>query len=396
MDTYRYTAKNLAGNKVRGVIQAEDEESAYHKIRSSEYYVVRIRKIHKNTRRKPFTAGQLSKFCDQLASMLGSGISLSRAVGIMIAKRKPGYEKEVCQRIYEALLHGSSFSGALAEQSGVFPPLFIGMFRAGEAGGQLEYSARRLAGLYKKENRLRKRLKTTMLYPAFLLVMTMISLIMIFTMILPEFFELFDSMEILPLSTRILMSISNGMVHYPIPLSIGAAAIVVIGSYAAQIEAVKMYRDRMVLKLPVSGRLVRTISTAQFARTLGLLYANGLPLVQALEISSGVIANRYVEAQFDEVIEAVKDGSGLSAALSRVDGLEEDIITAIFIGEEAGKLDMMLENAADSFEFEANEAAIRLASLAEPAVIILLAVLVGTIMLSVMLPVYQYYQIMAG
>ena len=381
---------------VRGVIQAEDEESAYHKIRSSDYYVVRMKKVHKTTRKRPFTAGQMSKLCEQLASMLGSGISLSRAIGIMIAKTKPGYEKEVCQRIYEALLRGSSFSGALAEQSGVFPPMFIGMFRAGEAGGQLEYSARRLAELYKKEDRLNKRLKTTMLYPGFLLVMTVVSLILIFTMILPEFFALFDTLEILPPTTRILMSISNGMVRYPLQLSIGAAAVLVAASYAAQLEAVQNYRDRMLVKLPVAGKLIRTICTARFARTLGLLYANGLPLVQALEISTGVIANRHIKAQFGEVIEAVKDGSGLSAALSRVDGLEEEIITAIFIGEEAGKLDIMLENAADSFEFEANEATMRLASLAEPAVIILLAVLIGTIMLSVMLPVYQYYQIMAG
>lgn len=396
MGIYKYTARNLDGTTYRGTLQAEDEEAVYQKVRTAGYYVIRMKEIHKISSKRPLSPGQLAEFCEQLSAMLGSGLPLARAMGILITNSRQGYMTAVYQKIYEQLVRGSSFAEALGEQKGIFPPLFIGMFRAGEAGGQLDYSARRLGELYKKEDRLKKRIKTAMVYPAFLFLMTIASLVLIFTMIMPEFFELFESLDSLPESTRLMIWFSNCLTRYPLPIILSLAALILIVRYAARLAAARRFTDMLLLKLPVIGKMMKTICTAQFARTLGLLYANGLPLIQALEISAGVVGNLYVEAQFAPVIEAVRDGTGISTALKAVDGLEEGIITSLFIGEEAGELDVMLERAADNYEFEANEAATRLVSLAEPAVILLLAVIIGTIMLSVMLPIYQYYQTLGG
>lgn len=396
MGNYKYLAKDLNGTRLRGMIQAENEESVYHKVRVSGYYVVWVKEIHKNIRKHPLSSGQLAQLCDQLAAMLGSGVPLARAMGILITKGKKGYMTELYRKIYELLIRGDSFSEALRAQNGVFPPLFIGMFRAGEEGGELAVSAIRLAEIYKKEDRLKKRIKTSMMYPVFLLLMTVASLILIFTMILPEFFDLFESLDSLPVTTRILMQISNTIVGYPLPIILTLTALAVIVTYMAQLLMVRSFIDYIVLKLPVVGRLLQIIGTARFARTLGILYANGLYLVQALEIAIGVIGNRYIENQLGAVIEAIKDGTELSVALHSVDGLESGIITSIFIGEESGKLDIMLGNAADNYEFEANEATARLVSLLEPVVILIMAAIIGTIMLSVMIPIYQYYETMGG
>ena len=231
-------------------------------------------------------------------------------------------------------------------------------------------------------------------YPAFLAAMLAFSILLLFTVILPRFFSLFDAIGELPLPTRILVGISRGMLEYRMPCLFLAAVAVTVALYVKQKEQALLFWDRMVLHLPAVGRFVRVVYTARFARTLNSLYAGGVPLVAAVKAASQALGNCYLERRLKPVLEELCNGVPLASALSGVDGLDEKLATGIFIGEESGELERMLENIADSFDYEAGIAAKRLTVLVEPVLVVLMAAVTGFVMLSVMLPVYQYYEMM--
>lgn len=392
MPRYQYKAKSLDSKVSRGIIQAMDESDAYEKINLLGYYPVYLEEASNEERRKTLRPRYLSDFARQIGTMMSSGIPLVQAVNILKQKETSHVMQRYYDDIYQQLLGGVALSDALEEQGAAFPTLMISMFRAGEAAGQLASSALKMADYYEKDNRLRRKIQAALMYPVFLMLLTVISLIGIFTVVLPNLFEMFETLENLPASTRVLIWISTSLRDHFAGFTVTITAAVSLSVILLRMPSITVAVDKAKTRLPFIGKLMKTIYTSRFARTLSTLYVSGVPLMQCVKISSKVIGNTYIERQFGRVVEDVCNGVPISVAVSPVDGFDKKLAANIYIGEEAGKLDTMLESMSDSFDYEADQASQKLTALIEPVMIVVMAVVIGYIMLSVMVPIYQYYE----
>jgi type II secretory pathway component PulF len=394
MAYFEYVAKDISGKSIRGKQKAADEKQAWNELRSSGLFPLKVREVRNKKRKRPLKAAQLTIFSNAVSSMVLTGIPLAQAVKLLCHREKRADLKELYSRIYSMLLQGTELSEAMEAQEGIFPPLIIGMFRAGEAEGNLGEAAGKMAVYYERENKLRKKMGTAMTYPIFLMFVIAAALLLLFTQILPEFFHIFESMETLPASTHFLMIASNMLTNYYLEMILLLTALVAVIYWILDIPAVQNARDRLILYLPFAGTQVRAILTARFARTFRSLYTGGVPVLESLGIAGEVIGNEYMKSRFARAIEDVKNGTALSDAIAGIKELDYELAVGLYIGEEAGAIDSMMDQTADSFEEKAETAAERLLALAEPVMIIMLAALIGYIMLSVMVPVYRYYQAM--
>lgn len=394
MSLYKYTAKTLEGKVRRGTLEAADENRLSTRLRADGLFLIscQVKKAdHVYVRLK---AQELSDFSRQIGTMLSSGISLLRAVSIISQRDLKPYVRAVYQNVYRALQTGVTLGDAMSQQNGAFPELLINMYYAGESSGKLDQTAMKMAVHYEKEHRLHTKIRNAMVYPLILLGVTVVVMIGIFTLVLPNFFEVFNGME-LPLITRVIMAISNGLVKHWFWILMFVIGLVLAISALRTMLPVRHRIDQFKLQLPAVGKPLKIIYTARFARTLSSLYSSGLSMLNALSISRETIGNRFVSDQFDKVLSAVRQGTALSAAISTVNGFDSKLAATIMVGEESGKLDDMLESVADSFDYESEMATQRLTTILEPILIILMAVLIGAIMISVLLPIVDMYQTIA-
>jgi type IV pilus assembly protein PilC len=391
---YQYTAKNLEGGVRRGMLEAADESRLSAKLRDDGLFLVSCRVKTEDYARTRLKAQELSDFSRQIGTMLASGVSLLRAISIISQRDVKPHVRVVYQNLYRALQRGVTLGDAMSQQGEAFPELLINMYYAGESSGKLDQTAMKMAVHYEKEHRLRTKIKSAMTYPLILLFVTLAVMIAIFTMVLPSFFDIFDGAE-LPLITRIVMAVSNGLINHWIWILIIVLALAMVIGTVRTLLPVRRQMDRVKLRLPAIGKPLKTIYTARFARTLSSLYSSGLSMLNALSISGGTIGNLFISEQMDNVSTAVRQGTALSAAISTVNGFDPKLAATITIGEESGKLDDMLESVADSFDYEADMATQRLTTILEPALIIIMALLIGTIMISVLLPIVDMYQTIA-
>jgi type IV pilus assembly protein PilC len=210
--------------------------------------------------------------------------------------------------------------------------------------------------------------------------------------VIPQFQNLFDQMESLPVSTQILLAISEYVKTKWYVLLFVAAIIVIVVKLLFSIPQVCYHKDRLLLHMPVAGKLLKVIYTARFARTLSSLYSAGISIINCLMIAKNTIGNSYIESQFDAVIAEVRSGGNLSEALDKVDGFTKKLSSSVMVGEETGALDMMLVSIADQMEYDSEMALGKLVSYLEPVMIVVMGVVVGFIMISVIQPIYGSYQ----
>lgn len=392
MPKYSYLASDISGGTSKGTIDADSEALVYGLLRAKELYLIKCKVIKSKSRFKKMNSKELSDFCRKLGTMLNSGIPLVRSMNIILQGEVSKKIRPSIEDLNSSLKEGISMSEAMQRQGNVFPELLINMMRAGESSGNMDSTALKMSDYFDKEKRLRAKVKSATAYPLVLLAMTFLVLIAIFVFILPNFFSMFESMESLPIPTKILIGISNTLVgHWPVVLII-VAAVVAIFFYLSKIPSIKLVFDRIKLKLPAIGKPLKIIYTARFSRTLSSLYASGLPMIAAIQSSMATIGNKYILKQFDDVIKRVRNGEPLSSALKDVDGLESKLSSTINIGEETGKLDSMLNSTAESYEFDADEALERLVNILQPVLIIVLAAVIGFVMISVLLPILSMYE----
>jgi len=391
MPKYNYIAVDLENNKKSDTVDAKDESDLRRILRNQNLVPIRYKEIDEKKTSYRLKADQTSEFSRQLASMLGSGITLVRAMEILKDRDFKPKLRMVYEKIHKDVQQGFTLSEAMRLQPRTFPGLLINMYASGEASGQLEQVANKMAVHYDKENRLNGKVKTAMTYPIILLVVTLVVVMLIFTVVLPQFFELLGDIE-LPLITRVVIAISGFLQSNWLYVIIGVLTVIAICQYLMRIRKVALKVDRLKIRVPIIGKLLKIIYTARFARTLSSLYTSGISMLNALEITRTTISNTYIENQFDEVIKSVRNGEFLSESVGMVDGFDKKLSATILIGEETGRLDAMLESTAESFDYEAEMATGRLVQLLEPVMIVILAVVVGGIMLAVMMPIMTLYQ----
>jgi type IV pilus assembly protein PilC len=324
--------------------------------------------------------------------MLGAGVTLVRALTILAQEEtRKKKEREILTQVLKLVRQGMAVSAAMEKQSGAFPLLMIHMYRAAETSGNLADTAKRLAVHYEKEHQLNSKVSSATTYPKILCVLSVLVVIFIMSVILPQLSSLFDSLTELPLPTRILFGISSFVQNYFVLLVLVIVIAAVVLVLMGQMPAVKRKRDEWKLKLPIVGKLLGVVYTARFSRCLSSLYVAGIPIVNALQIVKRTIGNAYIESQFDTCISLLREGRSLSEAVSSIRGLRKKLSSVIRIGEESGDLAMMLDSLADSFDYESEMAVNRLISYLEPVLIVIMAVIIGFIMVAVMLPIYSSY-----
>lgn len=390
MPLYRYKAQNEQGKKAAGALNAESEDALYAMLRRDGLFLTecRVAENERSTVRK-LKPMELSEFCRQLSSMIGSGITLSRAMNIILMGNLKPAVASVYRQVQRLVQQGQPLSDALSAQ-GVFPDMMVNMFRAGEASGQMEQVAGKLATHYQKEHRMNDRLKSATLYPKILAGVCVAAVLIIFLVVMPELEPFFEGMT-LPAFTQALMGFSALLQSRWYVVVIALLALVALVQVLLTVPFIRFAWDKLKVRMPLVGKQLRIIYTARFARTQSSLYSSGLSMIRSLEIAAATVGNQYIYAQFADVVKQVRAGDMLSKAIQQVDGFDAKLAPTIYVGEETGQLDKMLENIAENYEYESDIALNRLTGMIEPAMIVIMAIVVCLIMLGVLIPIFDMY-----
>ena len=392
MPQYRYKARGAEGKTISGVAAAADEAALFTQLKGEGLYVMSARAVRSGAKLRPLKSKQLAEFCRQVSSLLGSGISLVRALAIIAEDESfSAGEKAVYTALLRSVRQGNTLSAAMDEMGGIFPVLAVNMFRAAEQSGGLPETAERLSGHYSKEYKLQSKVKSSMTYPKVLCVLIVLAVAVIMYYVMPQFAELFSMMDSLPWATRFLMGLSDFIVAKWWLLLIAVLVIVLAVRMLFAIPSVHRWKDRTLLYLPGIGKLQRTVCTARFARTMSSLYGAGIPIVTAMQIARNTVGNKYIEGQFDDAVSFVKSGGSLSEGLHRIDGFVNKLSSSVKVGEESGSLDVMLDSIADTLDYESEMAITRMVAMLEPAMIVFMALIVGFILIAVMVPIFNSY-----
>ncbi len=425
MSKFTYTAMNEKGIEVSGVLQAENALSAVSQIREMGYFPTqvspaRLRRSPETApgaesprflldirllRRKRIKAKTLAIFTRQLAALIDAGLPLLKSLNVLKSQSRPGPLKDALAVISERVEGGSTFSHALTEHPKIFNNLFVNMVKAGEAGGVLELVLNRLAEFLEKAQRLKSMVKSAMIYPSVVLTVAVGVVTFLVAFVVPRLKEVFDSFSLkLPPVTQTLIRVSTTVrdhlwySHFPY---VGALLIVPIGLFIAfkilrKTERGGLLCDTAKLRLPVAGSLLKQIAIARFSRTLGTLLTSGVPILQALDIVRGTSGNRVVSRAVKNVHDGVREGESIAASLGDVSVFTPVVVSMIEVGEETGKLPEMLTKIADNFEEDVDNAVSGITSVIEPVLIVFLAVVVGFIAISMLLPLIEVIRQFSG
>lgn len=393
MATYKYKAQDEYGKICKGNLSAIDEQDLHNRLKEEKKYLLQASEVKGNDQKRALKSKQIADYCRQLGTLISAGVSLVRALKIISESEgiKPA-ERAIYESVLILIRQGRPLCEAMEMQNGAFPSILINMFRSAEMSGNLDRTAMHMADYFEKQFRLNSKVKSSMTYPKILGVLIVAVIIVIMTYVIPQFQSLFEQMETLPVSTTILLAISGFISSNWLGIIIALVIAIIALTLIMKIPAVLMQKDKLLVHLPIFGKLEKIIFTARFARTLSSMYSSGIPIVTSLTISKKTIGNYYIEKQFDDVIATVRTGGSLSEALSAVDGFTKKLSATIQVGEQTGNLDAMLNSTADSLDYEAEMAIGKMVSYLEPAMIVVMAVIVGFIIISVIQPIYGSYE----
>ena len=392
MPEYKYQAQDGKGKIVKGKAEAYDETDLQKRFHDSGLLLLEAKPLQKNVALKPLKKPKLADFCRQLGTLIKSGVTLVKAIEIIANDESISvYERQLYLRLRDRIVQGVALSIAMEELEPAFPPLLIFMIKAAETSGTLDITCLRLADQYTSEAQLEQQAKNSLTYPKILSALIVVVVAILFGYVLPQFEEIFAELPSLPIPTRILMGISDFVVHRWYVLLVIVVLGIIFGKIIVKLPAVKYHIDHIKV-MGAWGKLTKVIYSARFARTMSSLYLSGIPIHSCIEISRSTIGNKYIEAQFDEVERKVAGGSPLSSALEGVDGFVSKLSSTIKVGEETGMLGNMLQSVANDLDFYSRQALIKLTSYIEPVMIVVMAIIVGFVIISIIQPIYQSYQ----
>jgi len=394
MPHFQYRALSSEGRPVAGTVTAPDRAQAVAQIQATGQTLIRIEEAGAaapsawSGGRSRVTERQIEIVTGELATMLHAGLALDQALNVLIEVADSRPVREMLAAIARAVAEGAALSEAMARQPGVFPPFYLSMVRAGEAGGVLKDVLVRLTELMARSRKVRERTRSSLLYPAILVVTAGLSIVVLMTVVLPQFKLLFaDAGDRLPELTRIVMAVSDGFAEFgPLLLAAGLGTGL-LAMQALRRPAARLARDRLLLRLPGIGGLITRNAVARFARTLATLHTNGVPLPQALGLVRDTVGNGAMALALDGVRVQVTQGRSLSEPLQRTGLFPSLALHMLHVGEESGHLDEMLSRIADVYDGEVERAVERLLTLLVPAVTLGLGLLIAVIIASVLVAI---------
>ncbi|MBY0520845.1 MAG: type II secretion system inner membrane protein GspF, partial [Sphingomonas sp.] len=401
MPDFDYLVIDTAGREKRGAIAAESIDHARAVLDARKLYVVRIepgsvvaataktkgKPLLQQLRGRRMSAKQLTLFTRQLAT-LNRVSPLEESLRTIVRQTEQEQVREIVSAVHTGVVEGRRLAESMVREPKSFPPLYCAMVSAGESSGSLPTILDRLAILLERQAEIRGKMITTMAYPIVLAVVAMAVVTALMIFVVPQVVEQFDTVgQRLPLLTQIVIWISAFLVNWWWALVI--AVVVLAGGFTQALRqpAIRLSFDSWLLRLPLLGRLLRDLHAARMARTLSTMVASRLPLLEGLALTAGTIHNRRLRLASDEIVESIRGGGSLSAAMRRADVFPPLLTYLAASGEAAGQLDEMLERAADYLEREFDRFTTTALSLLEPLIIVVMGGIVATIVLSILLPI---------
>ena len=417
MPTFDYKAITKKGKEVVDCVEAEDTADAVGKVRGLGLFPVRVvekgrGKIGKAREQAPAMQGilawnltgrvktrELVMFIRQFSSLMSSGIPLLRTLRILMEQQKPGLLKKTVSEMQTAIEAGSTLSEAMAKYPKIFNRLFVNMVKAGEAAGVLDTVFLRMADYFEKSARLMARIRSALVYPILVVLAAIGVMMFLMLFIIPKFAEMFKDMDLkLPAPTLMLIALSHLLMNWMFWAALIAAAVamVLMLRVVAATDKGRYQLDSLRLKLPVFGQIVGKVAIARFARTLGTLIASGVSILKALLIVKETIGNEVFARAINHASESIREGESIADPLRQSEVFSPVVINMIAVGEETGKLDDILFRIADQFDEEVDVLITTLTTLLEPFLIVTLAVIVGTIVISLFLPLIALITSLSG
>ncbi len=417
MPKFNYIALDARGQESTGLVEADSNNEAIGQLRQAGYFPTSVyeegrggvveKKVLKAAKssaksapkakgkgivlyqKKTVKAKTLMIFTRQLATLIDAGLPLLRGLNVLTKQERDPVLKTTIEQLADSVQGGSTFSEGLGQHPRIFNKLYVNMVKAGELGGVLELVLGRLAEFQEKAQKVKNKVKSAMIYPIIVLSLAMIIMAFLMVFIVPKFQSIFHDMlgdKPLPAITQFVIDISNFMQHDWLILIGGLIALFVGFRFFARSTSGRATLDRIALRAPLFGDLTRKSSISRFARTLGTLVTSGVPILQALNITRETADNTVIAKAITQVHDSVKEGESIVQPLEASKAFPPMVISMIDVGEETGQLPEMLLKIAEVYDDEVDNAVAGLTSMLEPIMIVLLAVIVGTIVIALFMP----------
>ena len=400
MPLYSYVAKDFSGQKTTGILEADNLQNFYRLLKERQLFCIEVTEKllpsqKTSLRNAPIKlkVKDLVVFCNQFHALLTAGVTIIKALDVIYQQTESKKVKAVVLKVYEAVQKGDMLSEAMRKQEQAFPEILINMIESGEASGKIDLVLERMTEHFDKERKLRTKIITAITYPIILSVVAIAVIILLLGFVLPTFIGMFVSQGVeLPLPTRILLGISSGLTSYWY-IILGATLAVVYGvkSYI-KTDKGRLKWDQTKLKIPIVKTTTIKIISARFTRTLSTLLSSGIPLLSCMEITAKILGNKVVSDGLLAAREDMSKGATISQAIRKIGVFPAMVYSMISIGEESGTLETILERTSGYYDEEVDVAIQRMLSIFEPALIVIMAVIVCFIVLSIMLPMVGIYE----
>jgi type IV pilus assembly protein PilC len=394
VQNYNYRARNKENQIVGGIVQAASVEAAKKILQKSELTPISITLPRTLADYIPFmgkvTLNDRTLFARQLATMIEAGLTLSQAIRLLIRQSKKGKFRDVLEAVLNDVQDGFGFSTALAKHPDVFDAIFINVVRSGEATGKLENVLAQLSTNMEKDVKIRGKIKGALVYPAFI-IMAMVGVgILMMVKVIPQLRDLFlQSEKELPVATKILIATSDFLVNrWYIVIVLVVGGVIGLRAFFRSETGIRFF-SKFSLKIPVMGKIMEETNMARFGRLLGLLLGSGVPLLEALRLINDSFSNRLYQRGIQIVAEQVERGIPMSTPISDNPVFPLMVGQMVSVGEQTGKMDEVMIKLAEYYEAEVDTKVAAMASLIEPLVIILLGFGVATLVIAILLPIYQ-------
>lgn len=397
MAKFKYRVMNSDGEKINGTHEANSREEVIDFISGNGYYPLLVEEV-KESKNIEFSFNEkvkikdLAIFCRQFYTMLDAGVPILTCLKILSDQIQNKKLREAIIKVHEDVETGEVLSDAMRKHKDVFPDLLISLTASGEASGSLDSVMLRMATNYEKENKINNKVKSAMIYPIVLGCVAIIAVVFILVYVMPTFMDIFEGNGTqLPWSTRFLLGLSSSIQNNWIIILF----FIIVAGLSLKIflktEQGILIVSRLKLKLPVLKKLNEMMIVSRFTRTLSILMASGLPLIKALEIVSEVVGNRIVESAMIQIKDNVMRGESLYSSMKESDMFPSMLYSMIKVGEETGSLDDILNKTADFYDEELESTIQASVALLEPVLIVVMGLVIGFIVISIMLPMFDSY-----
>jgi type IV pilus assembly protein PilC len=399
MAVFRYSAKDNTGRLISGVIEADTDANVVDRLRDMGFFITNLERTVERgdvlqSLQGLFGIGlkDLAIFSRQFATMVNSGLSLVRTLSILEQQTSNRRLKQIIAQVRVDVEAGRPLSDAMGRHPKAFSTLYVNMVKAGETGGVLDEVLERVATYLEKEQALRAKIKSAMVYPILLTVAALGGLFFMTMVILPQFESLFKELGAggtLPLPTQIAISVSAAIRRFWWLMFIITGVLAYALRRYVRTPAGRERWDRFKLRMPIVGELNRKIVVARFTRTLGTLIASGVPIMQALEVVAKAIDNMVIGNAIDAVRASIREGQTIAIPLQFSGVFPPMVVQMAKVGEETGALEQMLEKVADFYDVEVESTVASLTSMLEPLLIIFMGVIVGAMVIALYLPIFS-------